>query len=862
MGLPGPCPSQLWDGPTIWQFDEPYRDEDDSGEYDFGESYCDSNLNGRYDGIWVVGGVNHHADSALDDIFVRTSTISDGTKTVAIASVDALGLFDTDVNVARDLVAQAHPEVELFVSADHNESSPDTVGLWGPSREEVPSDVPAGASSGVNDYYMTFLADRIAESVDRAIAGAHTANIRIVETTAPGIVPNFKQWPTSNRKDGSDAVPSPQQAGRIDTWNPKVHIMQAKDSTSEATIFTLVGYDAHVQNLGHSDQFQNMISADWPGFFWPLIEGAQGGVAIYMQGANGSVETPQVPGRGSPPEGSLERSIAIAEELADVTNQALSGTNPGAALAFGPVKGQHDTAIRLPVQNNLFTAAFAAHLFPHKEFSDPPADPDELAMGGDRPWISSSVGVARIGTLELIANPGESFPALIRGSHWGQDESCGSRANPPVPVYFSNAQYRWDIGLADDMVGYNIPAWGWHSFSPTYSRPDDECSLSEDDGKDAKGHQHALETESLGPAAGNIIATHLVDLIQEVGGASNNDVLRGRYLFADGTVSRRPYVAPFDPDGVVEPTKHAVGVVVSTSNGFKTYALASFKGPYDIAARGSFIDFDGRTQAATDQTTRGMSIASKQTYLDVWPDLTPAPKPSPSPSPTPTPGGSPSPSPSASASPTASTSPTPTSSPTASPSATPKPSPTPGQPGSKVVTSSIKAKPRRVHYKRLFGLSGRVTATGDCGDSYLVDIRRTVAGQSEAETIATVLTQQDGTWHFESRSKYSAEYSALPTGAADCEGDASSAAKVGVHAKISLSASSCGAEIKGRVAPRYPGTRVDLQRKKGRRFRTIDKTKTDGRSRFGGLVADCAGDFRLRWRSRSPGNLSTIKRLH
>ena len=37
--------------------------------------------------------------------------------------------------------------------------------------------------------------------------------------------------------------------------------------------------------------------------------------------------------------------------------------------------------------------------------------------------------------LQLLANPGEAFPALMVGSHWGiEDASCPDRPNPPVVI--------------------------------------------------------------------------------------------------------------------------------------------------------------------------------------------------------------------------------------------------------------------------------------------------------------------------------------------------------------------------------------------------------------------------------------------
>ncbi|MCA1831275.1 MAG: hypothetical protein ABR548_14610 [Actinomycetota bacterium] len=604
------CPVDVWDGPSMWEFDEPYVDANDDGHYNVGDPYCDANANGRYDGIWVVGQVNHPAEHVHDDIFVRTFVVARGSSDfVALSSVDSLGLFNTDIQAARDIVLSQHPDVaDIIVSADHNESSPDSIGLWGPggpNGEDV--DGAASLTSGVNDYYMSFLATKIAESVTLALADARPARLNILETTAPTIIPTLNHWPTTNRKDATTANPSPQAAGRIDAWDPKVHILQAKDEGNGDNIFTLVDYDAHIQNLGHSDDdyWSHSITADWVQFFNRDIEAQQGGVVIYLQGANGSIETPSVPTLGNYPEGTPERSEAIGTELAKVVNE-----NVGAALPL--VGGDVDVAresFTVPLENQLFMAAFAAHLFPHKLFG-------ASTTPYTYPQMQTEVGIVNIGPLQFLANPGEAFPALTKGSHWGIDEGCSGRPNPPVPSWSSSADYRWDVGLADDMIGYESPAWSWDSDQTTYENPLDPCSNDSDE----QGHHHGLEDESVGPTGGNIVAAHLSVLAKAMSHGAPAEIATGRYLFADGSLSRRPYRASYQrDDGPSMPavTTRAIGVVV----GYRVFMLPGFTdaGTYHATGEGTFVDYDGHAQSDPDQGTRGMSTATGTIFVDVYP---------------------------------------------------------------------------------------------------------------------------------------------------------------------------------------------------------------------------------------------------
>jgi len=591
------CPALIWTGRRIWDYDEPFIDRNSNGEYNIGEPFCDANHNGRYEGIWISGGVQHHAHSVLSDIWVRTFVVSDGTHIVAVSSVDTLGMFGTDIEKARKLAKAQHANLsELIVSSDHNESSPDPIGIYGPAAQGQSADF--GTTSGVNDYYIDFLTRQIARSVTDALASMKPATLGVLETTAPTIVPNLNHWPTTNRKDDTTATPPPAN-GRIDAWDPKVHILQARNASTGATIFTAVDYDAHVQNLGHSSDpaISHSITSDWVGYFNHDVEQQQGGTAIYLQGANGSIETPQVPSRHNADEGTIERSQDIGQELAAVTNAALPGAQP---LAPGPVGSRRDL-FKAPLENQLFLAAFALGLFAHRTLALPPPD-TSWPLG--RPAVATEVGVVHIGPLDLIANPGEAFPALTKGSHWGTDEGCPTRPNPPVPSEHATASYRWDLGLADDMIGYLLPAWGWDADRTVYVNPLDSCAFND---TSEGGHHHSLEDESLGPTAGNYVATHLAALLDRFDGGIRAANAPGRYLFADGTLSRRPYVAPFAPGGVVSPTQHAIGVVLSSGLVVMIPGVDA-AGIYHARAHGVFVDFDGQAQQSADQSTRGVSL--------------------------------------------------------------------------------------------------------------------------------------------------------------------------------------------------------------------------------------------------------------
>src|SRR5256885_629824 len=56
------CPAAAFPGPRPFRFEEPYVDNDGDGRFTYGsDTWCDYNRNGRWDGIFISGGIDHQA---------------------------------------------------------------------------------------------------------------------------------------------------------------------------------------------------------------------------------------------------------------------------------------------------------------------------------------------------------------------------------------------------------------------------------------------------------------------------------------------------------------------------------------------------------------------------------------------------------------------------------------------------------------------------------------------------------------------------------------------------------------------------------------------------------------------------------
>jgi hypothetical protein len=595
------CPPGLT-GRRWFLDDEPYADVNGNGRFDYDppEPYCDANQNHRYDGIYSSGGVDAPADRVHDPIEARAFAIGDGSKTVVYVSVAAQGLFDNYTeNMRNEAVALSHtaghtPIDDMVVSANHNESSPDTIGIYGGPDTGAGT----GGNSGIDDYYMAFLQHRVAAAAVEAADSARPATLHVHQFTLPStlkVALSFN-FPTTDDKDKAAAI------------DPKVGLLQASGEDGKP-IFTVMSLAAHNQEVGHSDTHGSEghvdMSADWPGYFAARVEDQGGGMGIFLVGDNGSEEDPiTVPALAKNGADPYPQAQATGEALADALLAAVPDSRPlrPGKLAF---KRQQFT---VPLENNAFKAAAAAGLF-----GDRQTYAGGMPAGRAGPDLRTDVSVLQVGPdLQLIGNPGEAFPALMLGSPWGiEDAPCSSRANPPVPTWNAAAAYRFQVGLADDMIGYMSPPWAYTDVAGIYAGPP-ECQNDSND-VDSKGHKHKLETEGVGPSAGGFVADNLTGILKQQGADPAALVRTGRFISADGTVGRRP--------------DNAVGVWVAGT----IYALPGVTGfgANGVGATAWMMDYDGAEQLGNgDVTTRGMLLygcdgsVARRLYVDVYPALT------------------------------------------------------------------------------------------------------------------------------------------------------------------------------------------------------------------------------------------------
>ncbi len=622
--------AEAYTGPHLLSLEEPYQDSDHNGRYDRGEPFLDCATlaaNGgtlppdkRWDGIYLGGGdcCDRRPTAVLDPIWARTLVVRGRGRTIAVTSVDNEGVFkeiwdEVRVKVRADGITDLD---EMFFSSTHDESAPDTIGISGPDE----------FTSGSNPFYVQFLIERTAQSIERAYAALRPARIRFGQVRPNDMVTCWSSYPYAA--------------------DEQIGVMQAVDLHGRP-VATLVNYGIHAEELGFSDDDQDRLhlSSDWPHFAREALEARYGGVALMLGGSMGSVEMPQVyptsrdltpvgvyrsTGNGGcrtiyatddtrVPYGYDLSTRARGERIADWAGRAIDA---GAFSRSSKVKGKRET-IFLPLDNALFGFGSVLGVIVGKvPYLDgvalqrtasgrisPPVVPNEFLT--DVAWF-------RIGDGEFVTTPGEVFPyTYVRDFGGPADQAVPDGGDPPAWVMARLSQpYRFIAGIGEDMVGYIFPQTNAVGVPLEIGGADDV---------DRFGCSHVDDGEAAAVNAGDVVVASLTSLLPPTA----DKTLVGRYQDVAGGLHRSPL-----GDGgqacvgqgntfLPIPGGKAAGVWLLPS-GVTAFAPGVGK---RIAVGGSswwrWMDLRGRPEVQASTQTRGMiSRRGQRIWIDVFPETT------------------------------------------------------------------------------------------------------------------------------------------------------------------------------------------------------------------------------------------------
>jgi len=382
------------------------------------------------DPVWIGGWDIRVAVGIHDDLYARSFVVRSKETTIAIVSVDLVGLFYADVQEIRAMVDPSLGIDHVIVASTHNHEGPDTMGLWGPHP----------FISGEDPEYMALVKEQVVSCIETAAQGMEEAELEVAHTTVPGIM--------ANGRDSGLVYPD--------------LVVMRFEGGKKKTIATVLNFAGHPEVLD-GEPFNYLISADYLAYVYDYIENRLGGVAVFLNGALGGMITPDVDGvfdgletPGLPVNRTFEMAEEIGSRLASAAIEALRDAkeckNTKIILKKATVDVPLDNFDFRLLSSQPIPAILIRDLYTEGELDTSSMDISDwfelppgyvnLPLGED---LRTELNVVKIGFIEIVTVPGELLPKL--GHQLTETMMTG--------------KYNIIVGLGNDELGYIIPFEDW-----------------------------------------------------------------------------------------------------------------------------------------------------------------------------------------------------------------------------------------------------------------------------------------------------------------------------------------------------------------------------------------------------------------
>jgi hypothetical protein len=290
------------------------------------------------------------------------------------------------------------PPENILIGATHTHSAPDAYAFTDENGKH-----------GADLKYLDWCTKQIADAVNEAVANLVPANLKIAVDEAKGKI-SYNYY--------ADQL-----------FDPRCGVIQAigtSGSTKGKVLATLVNYAVHPEVIGSS---RGILSPDLCGPLYDRIESKVGGVALFMNGAQGGMVTADNRMPDNKEANDWNECKRIGELLADealrIVGNAKEQSNPSLTCVSKKVS--------FPVDSKLMKYILA---------NSPLKSPD---MKKDS--VTTRINLLTIGTAQVLTIPGEALPNIgyyvKRNMHTKQ------------PFLF---------GLTNDAFGYMLTKVDYNSF--------------------------------------------------------------------------------------------------------------------------------------------------------------------------------------------------------------------------------------------------------------------------------------------------------------------------------------------------------------------------------------------------------------
>ena len=299
------------------------------------------------------------------DLFVRALVFEKNETRVAIVSVDNLGWPAYLGDRSRRLI-RGVPAANVLIAATHVHSAPDAYGF--PDEK---------GNTGADLEYLDWCVVQIAEAVNEAVEKLEPAQLKTAVEAAQGkIAYNY-------------------YAEKL--YDPRCGVIQAVAAAGPnqgKVIATLVNYASHPEILGTS---RKTMSPDFCGPLYERIENRVGGIALYLNSAQGGMVTADNRLENGREANDWPECVRIGNLLADealrIIEKAPVTENPDLYCA--------SRMIQLPVDNETMRYVFK---------NSPVAGNRYKEM--DFTTVSTLLNLLNIGKAQVLTIPGEALPNI------------------------------------------------------------------------------------------------------------------------------------------------------------------------------------------------------------------------------------------------------------------------------------------------------------------------------------------------------------------------------------------------------------------------------------------------------------------
>lgn len=395
--------------------------------------------------VYLAGyGFNRKATKIHDPIMARAVVLSDGTKKIALVSVDVVGLFNP---FAEGVKAKLKGFDYVCVSSTHNHEGPDTLGLWGSTP----------FTRGVDDDYMKRLEDGILKAVAAADKAKQPAVAKI-GTAKGGDLLNDSRLPVVKHEE--------LVAIRFDPAN--------SDKPAKP-LGVLIQWNCHPEALGSKN---TEVSADYVAATVKHVAGKFQCPVAYFTGTVGGLLAPVKEIKNDRGDVLKEGTFAMTEEygvrVGKLAEQALAKAENATLVPFD----LRTRTVLVPVDNGLYRLAKNVGVVTRDMYPWPgdPSPTEWKAMPADklddpavRIGAKTEVGYLKLGELDVAAIPGEIYPELVLGKvQTPADPGADFPDAAAEPGIYEplKGKHKMLIGLANDELGYFIPKRQWDEKKP------------------------------------------------------------------------------------------------------------------------------------------------------------------------------------------------------------------------------------------------------------------------------------------------------------------------------------------------------------------------------------------------------------